>query len=92
MAQLGETGGGGNFGRYSNSAFDDLVRRARRESDNEKRAGLYREADTLLVQDAALVPIYWYGQDILLRPDVKGLRSSPLGAFGIPWEEMSLER
>ncbi len=83
------TGAGANFGRYSNPAFDDLIRRARHEPDAAAREALYAEADALLIEDAALVPIYWYGTDILVRPDLQGVTLSPLGAFAIAWEEVS---
>jgi len=82
------TGAGGNFGHYSNAAFDDLIARGRREPDRAARETIYRQADTLLLDDAALVPIYWYGQDVLLRPEYTGMKLSPLGTFGIAWEEV----
>ena len=83
------TGGDYNFGKYSNPAFDAIMDRAKYETDLVKRADLYRQADSMLLQDAALVPIYWYGQDLLLRPVFTGLKTSPLGAFAVAWEEMS---
>lgn len=86
------TGAAGNFGRYSNPAFDDLVARARRETDAAARADLFRQADRLLIDDAALVPIYWYGTDLLLRPEFTGWKLSPMGAFAIAWEEVSVDR
>jgi ABC-type transport system substrate-binding protein len=84
--------GSGNTGHYDNPALTGMLETARREPDRRRREALYREADRLLLEDAALVPIYWFGQDILLRPEVTGFKGSPLGVFGIPWEEMSLNR
>ncbi len=86
------TGAGGNFGRYSNPAFDRLIDEGRRERNADRRAAIYRQADTILLEDAALVPVYWYGQDIMLKPWFTGLEPSPLGAFGIAWEEMTAGR
>jgi ABC-type transport system substrate-binding protein len=86
------TGAAGNFGRYSNPAFDDLVARARRETDPAARAELFRQADRFLIDDTALVPIYWYGNDVLLRPEFTGWKLSPLGPFAIAWEEVSVTR
>ncbi|HKY33666.1 MAG TPA: ABC transporter substrate-binding protein [Candidatus Polarisedimenticolia bacterium] len=82
------TGASGNFGRYSNPVFDELIAAGRREPDATRRGLLYRQADTLLIQDAALVPVYWYGQDALLRPSFRGMTLSPLGTFAIAWEEV----
>lgn len=86
------TGGAGNFGRYSNPAFDALMEKARHEIDADARRDLYRRADAMLIDDVALVPVYWYGQDILLRPTFTGLKISPLGAFATAWEEMETAR
>ncbi len=83
------TDGGGNYGHYHNPDLDQILERARREPDRGKRETLYREAETLALDDAALVPLYWYGQDLLLKPKYKGLKLSPLGVFGIAWEEIT---
>lgn len=86
------TGAAGNYARYSNPVFDDLVARARRETDPAVRADLFRQADRVLMDDVALVPIYWYGSDILLRPEFAGWKHSPLGPYAIAWEEVYLDR
>jgi len=82
------TGSMGNFGHYSNPVFDEFIARGRREGARAAREAIYRQADTLLLEDAALVPVYWYGQDVLLRPEFEGVKLSPLGTFGIAWEEV----
>ncbi len=82
------TGSVGNFGHYANPAFDDLIARGRREGNRVARETIYRQADSILMNDAAVVPIYWYGQDVLLRPEYQGMKLSPLGTFGIAWEEV----
>ncbi len=85
------TGAASNYARYNNPVFDDLVARARRETDPSLRADLFRQADRVLIDDVALVPIYWYGNDILLRPEFTGWKLSPLGSHAIAWEEVSLD-
>ncbi|HEY3174783.1 MAG TPA: ABC transporter substrate-binding protein [Candidatus Polarisedimenticolia bacterium] len=84
--------GSGNTGHYDNPALTSQLDAARREPDHLKREALYQGIEKLALDDAAIVPIYWMGQDILLRPEVGGFTGSPLGLFGIPWEEMSLNR
>jgi hypothetical protein len=37
-----------------------------------------------------LVPIYHYGDDALVKPNVAGLRPSPLGDYAIPLELLRL--
>jgi hypothetical protein len=42
------------------------------------------------MEDAALIPIYWYGQDMLVSPRVGRLKLSPMGFHALAWEEMTL--
>jgi ABC-type transport system substrate-binding protein len=62
-----------NHGAYSNPAVDELVEAARTEQDPEARLSLYREAEELLVEDAAWVPIYHSSGYYLVKPYVKDL-------------------
>jgi oligopeptide transport system substrate-binding protein len=62
-----------NHGAYSNPTVDELVEAARTEQDPEARMALYREAEELLVEDAAWVPIYHSGGYYLVKPYVKDL-------------------
>ncbi len=68
-----------NYGGYSNAAFDDLLSQAAVEQDNSLRLDLYRQAERMLVEDAACVPL-WFGQNyVLVKPNVTGYFMSPLG-------------
>ena len=62
-----------NHGAYSNPTVDELVGAARTEQDPEARMALYQEAEQLLVEDAAWVPIYHSGGHYLVKPYVKDL-------------------
>jgi peptide/nickel transport system substrate-binding protein len=42
------TGGGLNYGNWSDAEYDDLIERARRELDRDARERLYQEAETIL--------------------------------------------
>ena len=85
------TGAVANFGLYHNESLDRIFEEARRERDTERRAAMYRDADTILMDDAAFIPIYWYGQDVLLKPRFTGLKLGPLGVFGIAWDEVRVK-
>ena len=52
------TGGGGNYGGYSNKKVDALVNRATSETDQAKAAVLLNQADALMSQDAYVLPLY----------------------------------
>jgi ABC-type transport system substrate-binding protein len=62
-----------NHGAYSNPALDELVEAARTEQDPEARMALYQEAEALLVEEAAWVPIYHSGGYYLVKPYVQDL-------------------
>jgi len=47
----------GNRGRYSNKDFDALVTQLRNETDPAKRADTARQANDLLIQDVAVIPL-----------------------------------
>ena len=56
---------------YHNPEYDRLIAEAAVEQDTERRAQLYMEAERLLVQeDAAVMPIYWSAENLLVHPDL----------------------
>ena len=52
------TGGGGNYGGYSNKTVDKLVAQAVGETDQTKAAALLNQADKIMVNDAYVLPLY----------------------------------
>jgi peptide/nickel transport system substrate-binding protein len=48
-----------NRARYSNVAFDEVLRRASAEFDEPKRSALLAEATKIAMDDAAILPLYW---------------------------------
>ncbi|MFC1901162.1 ABC transporter substrate-binding protein [Chloroflexota bacterium] len=68
-----------NYGEYSNPEVDDLLKRAGEEMATEKSLRLYQQAEAILIEDAACIPL-WFGQNyILVKPYVKGYRLNPMG-------------
>ena len=63
-----------NIALYSNQLFDDLVARARRETDGPKRQALYREADEILCDDAPWAFAYSYHFYDVWQPYVRGFK------------------
>lgn len=72
------TGASGNFPRWSEARYDDLVRRADRETDSVRRTALYREAEAVLLHAMPVVPLYFNAQDYLVAPRVAGWRQDAL--------------
>jgi oligopeptide transport system substrate-binding protein len=68
-----------NIGEYNNTAFNALLKQAGEEMDNEKSLSLYQQAEQILVQDAACLPLWSSKSYTLVKPYVKGYTSNALG-------------
>ncbi|MDZ4290211.1 MAG: peptide ABC transporter substrate-binding protein, partial [Prosthecobacter sp.] len=73
-----QTADGNNNSGWSNARYDALMQASLREPDTAKRMAILTEAETLLLDELPMLPIYWYVRNFLARPEVKGLRSSLL--------------
>jgi len=79
---LFRTGSEHNDGGYSNLALDALLDEAATEPDEALSLELYRQAEQMLVDDAAVMPL-WFGQSYyLVKPNVQGYQ---LTAMGFAW-------
>lgn len=61
-----------NIGGYASTVFDELTDAAAQEIDPEKRRQLLREAEQTLLDDYALIPIYFFVSKHLVKPYVEG--------------------
>ncbi len=62
---------------YSNSEVDDLLEEALKETDEAKRLKLYQDAEQIIVDDAAWIPLYHGKASVLIKPYVKGYTIPP---------------
>ncbi len=86
---LFHSGTDNNYGEYSNPEVDALLERAGVEQDNNLSLALYQQAEQLLVEDAACLPL-WFGQNyVLVKSYIEGYNLNPLG-FAI-LDEVSVE-
>ncbi|MCL4552409.1 MAG: peptide ABC transporter substrate-binding protein, partial [Candidatus Marsarchaeota archaeon] len=68
------TGGGNNQTGWSNKQYDDLIAKATQTTDNTKRMNLLQQAEKILVVDELpIAPIYYYTNNNLVKPYVKGM-------------------
>jgi oligopeptide transport system substrate-binding protein len=81
LPDLFTTGSPNNFNGYSNSSFDALMLQAAAETDNDKRLALYDEAHKLIVDEAAIVPLYNPVTYVLVRPDVTNLVTTGVDGY-----------
>jgi len=62
-----------NNAMYSNPKYDELISAARRETDPAKRIQMYHDAEKILMDDAAIAPLYFYTDPIVISPNLKGV-------------------
>lgn len=68
------TDGGNNKTGFSNARYDDIIlREAPAERDRDKRYALYQEAETILLNEMPILPIFTYQYKHLYHPSVKGI-------------------
>jgi oligopeptide transport system substrate-binding protein len=70
--------GGNNKYNYCNPNFDSLVAKADTGTDLSDRVALYNQAQTLLIQDAPVAPIFIRGRMVVVKPYVQMTDGSPL--------------
>lgn len=74
---------GNNEGKFKNAEYDRLVSEARKEGDWQKRRELMKQAEAILIGEAALVPIYHYTNPYLMSRDMEGVVRNALGNLDV---------
>jgi oligopeptide transport system substrate-binding protein len=69
--QIWTTGNPNNCTNWSSPAYDQLIDQAAATADQTQRLALLRQAETILLQEGPLLPIYWYTRTYLLDPSVQ---------------------
>jgi len=64
---------------YSNPLVDQLLEEARVETDVDQRLALYHEAEQAIVDDAAVLPLWFQTSHYLVKPYVRGYSPAPMG-------------
>ena len=67
-----------NYTRYNNPRFDEFFERALAEENDSLRYRLYQQADQTMIDDAAIVPL-WYDKVVwLVQPNISGFKPNAL--------------
>jgi oligopeptide transport system substrate-binding protein len=74
--QLFQTGFGYNDGGYSNPRYDALLTAAGNEADAARRLQLLAQAEAILNEDVACIPLYYYATRHLIKSYVRGWTSN----------------
>lgn len=64
---------------WKNERFDELVRAAQAEQDEQARGAQYRAAESLLARDYPLIPLFHPEQRYLVKPSVQNFGPGPNG-------------
>jgi oligopeptide transport system substrate-binding protein len=73
------SGADNNYGGYSNPDFDALLEKAAAEPDPDQGLALYQQAEQMLVDDAACIPLCFGVNYVLAKPYVSGYKLNLLG-------------
>jgi len=73
------TGHGSNSSGWSNPAYDRLLDQAANTLDPAARFAVLREAETLLLDEPGLAPLYFGARTYLIHPAVKNWDPAPMG-------------
>lgn len=81
-----EGGGGNNDTGFANPEFDRLITEATRENDPARRDQmLHRAEQILVVEQMPIIPLYYYSDMYLFRPEVKGFWPNRMGINPLKW-------
>lgn len=62
---------------YSDATFDNLLQKATLETDTEERTRLMQQAEKMILDEQALIPVFSYVSKHLLKPHVGGYVPNP---------------
>jgi len=72
FAQYLKSDFGVNLPHYASAAYDALLKRAAAEADGARRRALLEEAERVALRDHPLIPLYFYVNKHLVKPEVQG--------------------
>lgn len=70
--EMWSPGNGNNNTGWENQDFVNRLQQSFREIDATRRFEELRQAETILVEDAPILPIAWYARNYLIHPSVEG--------------------
>jgi len=73
------TGGGNNWTGWGDPAYDRLIGDAAREPEARARLELFQRAESILLEQAPVAPLYFGAHSYLIQPCVKGWTPALLG-------------
>jgi len=69
---------GPNYTHFKNKKYDSLYENALKEVDIKKRHGLYQKMDSIIINNAPVIPLYYDQVIRFSRKDIHGLGINPI--------------
>ena len=80
------TDGGNNSTHYSDPAYDDLILyKAPKAATREARYALFTEAETMLMEEMPIIPLYTYTSKHLIHPSVDGMYANLMDSLNLKY-------
>jgi len=70
------TGGPNNQTNWGNAIYDNNIKLAKSEPDPAVRMQLFVEAETILMEEQAIMPIYFYVSKNMVQPRIEGFHAN----------------
>jgi ABC-type transport system substrate-binding protein len=86
---VSQPAGFANYANFSNEEFDRLIQEANATTDPEERYDLHRQAETIYLDEAPIVPLYHPLGTWLAKPYVQGFELTPL--YQTRWHGVTVE-
>ncbi len=67
-----------NTTRYNNPKFNELYNKALETIDLQERSRIYEQADQMMIDDAPIIPIYYYKDRRLLQQNVRNFHQNSM--------------
>lgn len=83
LRMLWESSSSDNYTGYSNDEFDELLAESRHESDEIVRQDLYMQAQKILIDDVAAIPLYVPRRYTFARPGFSHVPITSMGLLGL---------
>lgn len=83
LAMLWESTSADNYTGYRNDEYDAILAASTHEPDEIVRQGLYMDAQQLLIDDVAVIPLYVPRRYTFARPGFSQVPVTPIGLMGL---------
>jgi oligopeptide transport system substrate-binding protein len=79
--EMWTTGHGQNNAKWSNKQYDALIAKAKATDDQKVRMPALREAEKILMNEMAILPVYFSSQPVATSPKLTGVYRNAIGVI-----------